>query len=275
MQRIKFPILAALLISMTILNFLLTPRVSFAAPPTRNQSTQILSNPIKAIFYEDEVILNNLPSPTFSALKAAGFNLLGTAVFDTYGSSEWSTISDWIQTVHQAGFNAFIMVASTSTPDNYAAWVQRAASIGADIVNLDELMTTLNQKSLTQVLTAGFNVNPNLGYVITEWDPQLVKKAFHWTSDMSSVCVADDDYSHIEMIDYEIQLATKYNKRPLVWLQFTPGSQLFDCYANFDTWVQTAKQRGVDAQFWRIDSTGYWVQNWPLVASYNLITYYF
>jgi len=235
-----------------------------AAPYTRHE---------KGVMIDTRVLVKGLPSPSFSELKQANFTLVGTYV-DRGSGSEWKTIAAWIQRAHGAGLRTFIMIGPPQLTSLSLAsqWTKKAASIGTDVVELDELVSSfhLARAQLRSIIDTGLAVNPNLQFIITEYEygSQGLTNAFSWTSDYPTVRIANDDYWTVSYIDFEITLAQQYGKAPLTWLIFSKGSQDFDCYIHLDAWMAYCKQKNIDVLFFYVDPARTWQAQWTMVLSF-------
>jgi hypothetical protein len=192
--------------------------------------------------------------------------------YGSYGPHEWELVRKWILTAHVAGFMVFINVLANSG-DQVAGMTQQSAIIGADIVVLDEPISLfpsyMTQAQLQSVINTGRAANPNLQYLITEWGPTYIRRAYEWTTAYPYVRVAEDNYNDKSMIDLNIQLGAQYGKAPATWLIFAKGSQDYDCYRNLDNWIAYGQQRGISAFFWFIDPAGTWTANWSSVVAFD------
>ena len=216
------------------------------------------------------------PSPSFYELTLARVNLVGTIAYDSYGVHEWQLIRNWILTAHLARFRAFVdLWGDEHDPGSVVRDVQRAANAGADVIFLDEILSTyeMNQTTLQAIINAGRSLNPNLQYYMNEWDTMYIRRAYEWTIDYPYVGVAEDNYNNMSMIDLNIQLGSQYGKAPAVWLIFARGSQDFDCWLHLDQWTEYVQQRGISAFFWFIDPAGTWKANWPSVVAFDPESY--
>jgi hypothetical protein len=232
----------------------------------------------KGILVGIDYVTGGLSGPSFTDLKQANFTLVGTYV-DKGSTSEWNGIANWIKSAKAAGLRTFVMAGPFPQPTVkdvvktgiYAT--QKAAAIGADIVELDEFITCPTCSGLTQpqfqsVIEAGLAVNPNLKFVVTDWSSQALTTLFSWTSDYACVRVANDNYNNKGMIDLDVQLSGQNGKAPLTWLIFSKGSSNFDCYLNLNDWITYTKQANVDALFYWVDPTGTWQTQWSTVTTF-------
>lgn len=217
----------------------------------------------------DVGMLGSTNIPSLSDLRRAGFALVGTQVKSNFGPGDWSKIAVWIQSAHNAGLRTFIMIGVPQVKDlgTAAAWTRNAASVGTDVVELDELILTFNpnQTAIRSIIEAGLAVNPNLQFIITE--PTGFQLAYSLVSTYSSVRVADDSYDDKARIDRNMQLGLSYGKRAYTWLVFSGVTKNFDCYLHLDDWIAYVKQRDTDVLFYWINS-GPWQVQWPKVQSF-------
>jgi len=231
---------------------------------------QVQRRPTKGLFI-DVGVLGRTNIPSLSDLTLAGFALVGTQVNTNFGPADWSKIAAWVQSAHKVGLRTFIMIGVPMVTDlsMAAAWTRQAASIGTDVVELDELISTFNpnQTAIGSIIGAGLAVNPNLQFIITEYDPQYMQAAYSLTSQYPCARVADDSYGHKERIDSNIQLGLNYGKRAYTWLVFAGVTTNYDCYLHLDDWIVYVKQRNTDVLFYYIN-TGPWQVQWPKVQSF-------
>jgi hypothetical protein len=216
-------------------------------------------------------------APSFSELRSAGFDLIGTIAYGSWSPSyEWVKARSWVQSAHAAGFTVLIDTIARRG-DQLADMTQNAAKIGADIVALDEPIssfpTYVNQSILQSIIDAGRAVNPKLQFLINEWSPDYIREAYEWSAEYSFVRVATDDYYNKSTIDLGIQLGGQYGKKPIVWLIFARGSQDFDCYEHLDDWILYVEQREVSAIFWWIDPMNTWQAQWSRVVAFDPYAY--
>jgi hypothetical protein len=216
-------------------------------------------------------------APSFSELKSAGFDLIGTIAYSSWSPSyEWVKAQSWVQSAHAAGFTVLIDTLAHSG-DQLAGMTQNAAKIGADIVALDEpisaFSTYVNQSILQSIIEAGRAVNPNLQFLINEYSPDYIREAYEWSAEYSFVRVATDNYNDKSVIDLGIQLSMQYHKETIVWLIFARGSQDFDCYEHLDDWILYVEQGEVSAIFWWIDPMNTWQAQWSKVVAFDPYAY--
>ena len=231
---------------------------------------QVQRRPTKGLLI-DVKLLGQTDIPSLSDLARAGFTLVGTQVKPDFGPADWSKVAAWIESAHRAGLAAFISVGVPLVKDlsMAAAWTGKAASIGADAVDLVELIVTFNpnQTAMQSVIEAGLAVKPNLQFIITEYNPQYVQAAYSFTSKYPSVRVAGDAYDDKARIDRNILLGLNYRKRAYTWLAFSGVSRPFDCYLHLDDWIAYVKQKDTDVLFYWING-GPWQVKWPKVQSF-------
>lgn len=226
----------------------------------------------KGLLIDVRVLLWNERSPSFTELKKGQFTLLGTYVKADLTSGDWRRIAAWIKSAHKSGFRTFIMIGVPLVRDVTMAvdWCKKAASMGTDVVELDELIAKLNatEGDVVSIIEAGLAVNPKLQFIITEYNLWYFQQAYSWTSQYPSVRVADDNYDDKTRIDMNIETGAQYGKRALTWLIFAQGSENFDCFVHLDDWISYVKQRDTDVLFYWIDHGGTWPQQWATVMSF-------
>jgi hypothetical protein len=224
----------------------------------------------KAMFVDIDILVRGLPGPSFTDLRQASFTLVGT--YPKSGSaSEWNAISSWNKAAKAAGLRTLLQAGPLPQPTIEAALnvaidsTRKAASIGVDVVELDEFLsatqswsTQFTQSQLLSIIRAGLQVNANLKFIFTEWSSEALNTAFLWTSGYQCVRVANDNYNNKGMIDLDVQLSNQYGRSPLTWLIFSQGSSNFDCYLNLNDWITYVKQAHVDALFFWVDPAGTW-----------------
>ena len=225
---------------------------------------------------DTRVVLRGLPSPTLPQLKQAGFTIVGIGVYSPndeyipFGDKEWNTLANWIKSAHQAGLKTFVHIQDDPRKYKVDQWISRAASMGVDVIHLDEMLAryNINAKQLQSLIQAGLKVKPNLLFIVTEYSAGRVSDAYTWTATYPAVRVATDNYDDKSVIDLGIQLAQKYGKKPLAWLIFSQGSTSFDTNVHLDDWIAYVKQRNVNAMFWFIDHRGTWQTQWQKVLAF-------
>ena len=231
-------------------------------------SLNVRRQPTKGLLI-DVGMLGSGNIPTLSDLRQARFTLVGTQVT---GDGDWPKIGSWITSVHQEGLRAFVFITTYVTKDLQVtgAWTKKAASLGADVVILDEIISGSNADAtaMWSIIEAGLAVNPNLQFIITEYDSYSLQVAYSWTSQYPSVRVANDEYDSKSRIDVNIQLGLNYRKRAYTWLVFNGVSQNFDCYLHLDDWMTYVKQRNTDVLFYWINGNPAWATQWPKAQSF-------
>jgi hypothetical protein len=127
----------------------------------------------KGLLIDLYVLVRNSPRPALTDLKAAGFTLVGTYV-DTGSTKEWTTIANYVKQVHGAGMRAFVMMGPPQLAKYEPAlqWVKKAAAIGADVIELDELVGNLNftKQQLLSIIDTGLRSNRGLQFIVTEFE---------------------------------------------------------------------------------------------------------
>jgi len=248
--------------------------VSQVALPAYAQPLQVRRRVDKGLIVDASYVVDGRSgAPSFSDLKAAGFNLIGTIAYSSWTPNwEWKKTQQWVQAAHAAGFKVMINVLANNG-SKVAGMTQLAANIGADIVALDEVISLfpsyMTEARLQSIIEMGRAANPNLEYFINDWSNANIAKAYQWTTSYPYVRVAEDDYNVKSTIDWNIQLGKQYGKAPAAWLIFAKGSMNFDCYNNLDQWLTYAHQRNISTLFWLIDEAGTWNTLWPKVVSYT------
>ena len=222
----------------------------------------------KGLFFDPTVILSHLPTPSFADLVKAGFTLVGTQASRWFDTHDWDGIAPWIRAAHSAGLKVFVMI--QAEPGTAAGFLETAVSIGADVIELDELLAryNTNETQLRSLIEAGLGLNPNLSFIVTEYYSWAVMNAYSWTSNYPSVRVATDNYGDKTIIDLGIQQAEIYGKQALAWLIFAQDDQPFNCLLYLDDWLAYVKQKDVDVLFYWIDPAGDWQTNWAKVQTF-------
>jgi hypothetical protein len=224
----------------------------------------------KALMVGSDVILKSLSAPSLSELKQAGFTMLGTDALANYTDANWSAVAAWVKSLHNAGFRAFAII--KAEPKIAIELTKKSASIGADVVVFDELIERfgMTQPQFLAIIVAGYTVKQDLQFIVTEYSPGSVTKAYSWSGRYDSVRVATDSYNNKSIMDLGIDLAAEYHKKPLVWLIFGPSEQTYDCYDHLSDWISYSKSRNLEALFWYVDPWGIWQRNgmWQIVAGY-------
>jgi hypothetical protein len=244
--------------------------------PKRRVSSVTYTQAEKGLMIDTRVVLNQLPSPSFQELRQAGFTLVGVGVYSPndeyipFGNREWQTLAGWIKNVHQSGLRAFVHIQDDPTKYEVDKWITRAASLGVDVIHLDELIVRyrINELQLKSLIDAGLKVKPDLLFIVTEYSAGFVADAYAWTASYPCVRVATDNYDDKSRIDLGIQLAQQYGKKPMAWLIFGQGTTDFDCYSHLDEWITYVKQSNLDGLFWFVDHRGTWEAQWEKVAAF-------
>jgi len=230
----------------------------------------IYTEPERGIIIEHKVLFRNSPSPSLSQLKQAGFTLVGTYAEAWFDSWNWGVIRAWEASAHKLGLRTFVML--IDTPANDLVLANKVAASGADVLMLDEPLSThgATRDQLRSIISAGLAANPRLKIIINEYVPTSIQNAYDWTSDFPSVRIATDSYDNQKTIDLGISLGAQYNKRPLAWLMFAHESINFDCFLHLDNWISYAKQKNVDVLWYYVDLAGTWQTQWPQVIASGL-----
>jgi hypothetical protein len=228
----------------------------------------------KAILVDIDVMKLGRPAPSFSDLKAANFTLVGT--YPRVGdSSEWNIISTWIKSAKAAGLRTLVQTYPQATVESTVNvgidYVNKAASIGADVIEIDELLgvfPSITKSQFLSIVQAGLSVNPHLQFIATEWTQGAMDTLLSWTTGYECVRVANDNYMNKGMVDVDIQLSAAYGRVPLTWLIFSASELDYDCYLHLNDWITYVKQRNMDALFFQIDRPTSWQTQWPKVATF-------
>ena len=247
--------------------------LALQSQPTRGQGAYQKTLIIAPQFFFNET---SAPAPSFSTLQSGGFTTVGTIAYASWTpGQEWAETQTWIQSVKAAGFKAAIDLCTTSG-DQILNMTEEAATIGADVVFLDEIISQypsyVTESVLQSIILAGRSINPNLQYYINEWNETYLDDAYAWTVNYPYVQVADDNYNTESVIDYNINLASQYAKTPAAWLIFAQGTQDFQCYEDFSSWLAYAQTKQEDTLFWYVDPNQTYVTDWPLVLAFTLST---
>jgi hypothetical protein len=237
----------------------------------------------KGLMIETDVILGtamkSTSPPSFSALKQSGFTIVGTGLSPTLQNGATLTekdlklIAKWIQDARHANIKTFLSVGWRLEPktavEKAIDYTQYAASLGVDFVHLDELLSRyhVSKAQLLSVFNAGLAINPNLQFIASEYVSENLQYVYSWTSEYPMVRVATDGYNSKAIIDLNMQLAQRYNKKPLSWLIFSKEGD-FDCYKNLNGWLEYVKQMKIDLMFWEVDSWGTWQKQWQKVQGF-------
>jgi hypothetical protein len=248
-----------------------------ATTPVLGAATKSAAVTGKGLLVEADVILGRAIKPTtppsFAALKDARFTLVGTSLYPALTNSDLNAIAKWIHSAHDAGLNTTLSIGwrlnSTTATESAVAFTKFAATQGANMVDLDELIANykISRAQLLAVINAGLEVNPQLQFIITEYIPEDLVYAYAWTYNYTMVQIASDSYNTQSIIDLNANLAQKYNKTPMSWLIFSKEGD-FDCYAHLNNWLQYMKQKNVRPLFYEVDSWGTWQRKWTAVQNY-------
>jgi len=246
---------------------------SACAASTGNLRPQrVYSHSEKGVLMDVHIVLDGaLGGPSLSDLKQSRFTLVGTCVYSWFTVNNWNALAAWVAAVHREGLRTFVMLWSEA--GTAAAWTSRAASIGVDVVILDELINRYNvtKPQLQSIIQAGLSAKSSLLFIVTEYMRQNVVSAYEWTAEYRCVRVATDNYAHLEIADLGIQLASQYGKRPFAWLMFSSDSTRDlqnACYQNLDTWLTHMKQNEIDPLFYYVDSSGAWKTTWASTSNF-------
>jgi len=255
-----------LVVSFLLIAGTLTP-VSAFADQLSVRPYAAYTNSERGIAIEDMVLFRNATSPSLSELKQAGFTLVGTYAEPWFDSWHWGVITNWMTSAHKLGLRTFLMI--YDTPSNDVALATKAVSLGSDVLMLDELLSRYNttRDQLRSIINAGLTAKNRLQFIVNEYVPRNIQNAYAWTSDLSSVRIATDNYDNKSIIDLDISLSANYGKKPLAWLIFAQGSQDFDCYLHLDSWLTYVKQTNINVLWWFVDAAGTWQTQWPLVIA--------
>jgi len=245
--------------------------VALQSQPTRGTSVYQKTLMIAPQYIFDET---SGPPPSFSTLQSAGFTTVGTIAYSTWTpSNEWARTQTWIKSVKAAGFKAAIDLCATNG-SQILGMTEEAATIGADVVFLDEIISQypsyVTESVLQSIILAGRSINPNLQYYINEWTQTYLVDAYEWTVNYPYVRVAEDNYNTESIIDYNLNLASQYGKIPAAWLIFAQGTADFNCYVYFTSWLAYAQTKQEDTLFWYVDPAQTYLTNFPRVLAFVL-----
>ena len=228
----------------------------------------------KALIIDPEYVLGEINGTIpFSILRSGGFTIVGTVARGSWSpAQEWARTQTWIKSVKAAGFKAAIDL-EPRNGNQILGMTEEAATIGADVVFLDEILSQypnyVTESVLQSIILAGRSINPNLQYYINEWSSTYIVEAYRWTAGYSYVQVAEDDYDNLPTIDYNINLASQYGKTPGAWLIFAQGSREYSCYDHFSSWVAYAEPMPEDTLFWYVDASKTYLTDWPEVQAFS------
>jgi len=218
---------------------------------------------------------NTLP---LGILARTGFTVIGTIADFEFRETEWNNLESWVKSVHDGGFLSLVDVSGDR--HNFAsevAMATRLAKMHVDIVSLDEpiSMYKLDQQELQSGIQLILLANPKQQILITDYNQTAIQNAYAWTKNYSTVRIGTDEYDAKNVIDFGIQEASRYGKRPTVWLIFEQGSQNFDCYLHLDQWLAYVEKKPVDVYFWYVDRAGTFQAEWESVARFRtgLVTF--
>jgi hypothetical protein len=178
-----------------------------------------------------------------------------------------------LATAQSYGFKTFVFLGR----NNYSLTMNalpKALSMNPDFIINDEPISTTglwSQNQLQNFVTAVEQTNSHVGIIIDEWASSALSTDYTLFGSNPRVFMAEDDYDHQSMINYNAQLATKYGKPAITWLimsNWQNTSSTFNCYSNFDSWLSYGAQQNANVFFYLIDPQGIWVTNWAKAAAY-------
>jgi len=227
----------------------------------------------KGLFISSQSILTG-PSfpPSFSQLVAAHFTIVGT---DGYweNSNNLRQLSNWLATARSYGLKTFVFLGR----NNYSVTLNglpEALSMNPDFIINDEPISSgaWSQSQLQSFVITAEQSNSHIGIIIDEWASSALSTDYALFGSDLRVFMAEDDYNHQSMINYNAQLAAQYGKPAITWLMMSNWentSSSFDCYSNFDSWLNYGAQQDANVLFYLIDPQGIWQANWAKVAAFS------
>lgn len=236
--------------------------------PIRRSSSS--PNPFrKGLLFAWEAIVYGASMPSLSSLVAANFTIVGVMFAPCFSNVCGKPIGDWFRQAKAAGLQTYTMIGSSYAKST--TWIPILVGLNIDYIDIDEPLSTYawTISQLQSFISSVLASKPKLNFIVNECyqcADNPISQLYALT--MPNVFVAEDDYSTMSTIDYNIQLAQQYGKPAIAYAIFVPGSQAFDCYVNLASWVAHAKQLNANMFSYYVDSEGYWQQNWPLIASY-------
>ena len=223
----------------------------------------------KGIMFDGDVILKNLPRPSFRELQLDGFSMIGVGVISSYNPNEFRAhFGPFIKAAHRVGFQVFTMIANNKTGIIQDA--QLAAMLGVDMIDFDEPLSAshLLPEDLGSAMDAALSIAPNIRFLVNEWAPDDLQTLYAWSANRTNVDIAEDNYLYIGIIDYNIYLANMYHKNAYTWLIIYDAPGIIDaCFPNLTHWISYAAVRPTNILYFMIDSAGAWQQKWSSIVA--------
>jgi hypothetical protein len=221
----------------------------------------------KGLLYQWEVIVYQAPAPSIKSLATANFTIVGVMFAPCFSTFCAKPIANWLKEAKAAGLQTYTMIGNSYAKS--VTWIPILVGLNIDYLDIDEPLSkgwTISQ--LQSFISSVLALKPKLKFIVNECSICTNNPISQlYALEMPNVFVAEDDYCTKSTIDYNIQLAQQYGKPAIAYAIFVPGSQDFDCYTNFASWVAYAKQLDANVFYYYVDSQGYWQQNWPIIAS--------
>jgi len=207
--------------------------------------------------------------PSVSSLVTDNFTIVGVMFAPCFSNVCGTPIGNWLKQAKAAGLQTYTMIGSTYA--KASTWVSILVGLNIDYIDIDEPFSTYGwtASQLQSFMSSILASKPKLNFIVNECYQCASNPISQlYALKMSNLFVAEDDYSSMSTIDYNIQLGQQYGKPAIAYVIFIPGSQNFNCYVNLASWVAHAKQLNANMFGYFLDSQGYWQQNWPIIASY-------
>jgi hypothetical protein len=224
----------------------------------------------KGILFEEDVILRNLPHPSFRALQLNGFSLIGAGVISHFRYGELPRVAAFISAAHEAGFQVFTLVQANRTKTIQDA--RLAAELGVDIVDFDEPLTAkvslLSPADIGEAMGVASAASPGIRFIINEWTEPCLQTLYEWSANRTRVDIAEDNYANITMIDVNINLAREYHKVAYSWLLIINISSIEDAgFRNLPYWVKYVELHPTNILYFKVDAMDRWQQKWNIARS--------
>jgi hypothetical protein len=226
----------------------------------------------KGVMYaSDFTVDGEAGAPSFAALKAAHFSMVGTIAYSTFQASDWANLNAWIRSAKSAGFTTFVILnGDGKTFSSAICMAEKVAAMKVDIIILDEMIATygISEQQLWAGINAIMKVNRAERFIMDEYIPADIQEAYEWTAPYPGIRVATDNYSTQSVIDLGISLASKYGKRAMAWIDFVQAGAATSCYTNLNAWLAYVRGKPVDVLFYYVNADGGWKTNWPTVVNF-------
>ncbi|KKR01623.1 MAG: hypothetical protein UT24_C0003G0030 [Candidatus Woesebacteria bacterium GW2011_GWB1_39_12] len=216
----------------------------------------------KGIMIDGDVLLGNLPRPSFTELSANRFTLVGLGVLNYYNESQLEKFVPLIQELHDMDMRVFTMLYSNYTTT--LKYAELAAQLGFDVIEIDEPFAhSFTENQIVSVVENVTAMYPQVRFIITDWSLPHLITLYALTAEMRNVDIAVDNYDSLQYVQWNSDLARKYGKQPYTWLMFIGNRH---SSRNLQAWLNATQATNSNLLLFLIDAAQKWQSQWSLLS---------